>query len=120
MKSLEERKAARAKQKEEEKLERKGNPDQNFGADKYEKGEEPQDEDEKKQASSSSASFDAGSYLNGNVQTVSDGLAQLSPEQLDAVEQAEKSGKNRAGVNDAISTEKKKRESAAASWGSNR
>jgi len=99
MKSLPEREAFRAKQKENEaKLREKA------GAKPVETAE----------------SFSAADYVSGTVQKVSGGLGDLDDAQLDEVAAAEAGGKNRASINDAIATEKKKREASAGSWGSNK
>jgi len=65
------------------------------------------------------APFDAADWLTDTVTNVNSGLADLSATQLAEVEAAEKAGKNRSSVNDAVATEKKKREGAASAWGKN-
>lgn len=115
MKSLEEREAQRAKQKEDSKKEREGSPDQAIGGDKFEKGEQPSNS-----GTEDDAKFDAAGYLGGKAADISSGFATLSDAKLGKVLAAEKAGKNRSSVLDAIATERKKREAAAASWGGNK
>lgn len=96
MKSLEQRKAFRAKQREEN----------------------------AKKADKEGASFEDASNVNAgeqdilskSVANIAASLSTLSDDELKELEADEASGKNRTGVNDAIANEKKRRSSNAGGW----
>ena len=104
MKSLEERRKFRAKQRAEEMKRRDESPSQ--ATDETDSG-------------SDDGKFDASAWVNDSVTNIAAQIGELSDEELDAVETAEKAGKDRVGVKDAIEAERAKRKQSAGGWNSN-
>lgn len=94
MKSLEERKAYRLKQKEANK----------------------QAAVESGDAVEGSAEFDAADWLADSVPNIEAAIGELTDEQLDLIEASEKEVKDRVGVHSAIAAERTKRASTATGW----
>lgn len=102
MQSLSARKAQRAKQKAD--AEKAANESPSQGAD---------------ESSEESEEFDAAAWVSDTVDNIVAGLADLSDEELTAIEDAEKSKKNRVSVMNAIAEDKKRREGTGAGWNQN-
>lgn len=103
MKSLDERKKFRAKQRAAELKARDASPSQ------------ATDEDE----DTGNGEFDATAWVNDSVTNIASQIGELSDDELEAVETAEKAGKDRVGVKDAIEAERTKRKQASGGWNSN-
>lgn len=67
----------------------------------------------------SETEFDANDYLKTSVEKITNGLADLSDEDLNALEETEANGKKRAGVTAAIKKEKDARVSKGSDWSPN-
>ncbi|AMW36129.1 hypothetical protein [Xanthomonas phage XAJ2] len=100
MKSLAERKAFREKQRAQE------------------KGRAQSQSDESVPDGASDEDFDATDFVGRKQEDVIAELGNLTPERLALVEAAEKSGKDRTGIANAIAELKNKKTTGAAGWSS--
>jgi len=99
MQSLEARKAQRLKQREAEAKQRENNP---LPGDTEEDGK-----------------FNVDDYVAQTVGDITAQLSKVNDEQLDAIEAAEKAGKGRVGVMDAVKSERERRAAQATGWNAN-
>ena len=127
MKSLEARKAYRQKQRDNEQKEREqgGLPKEQWAEDgggtvasnaTDEGNREETDEDETGTETTPMTAEEAEDWVNDSVENIKANLDQLSDADLTAIEEAEKRGKARVSVSDAVAKEREARKAKSGDW----